>query len=248
MIDPSLKLELTLNPGTLFLGNGGIEKWLSPIGGHIFIQDTVANKPQLRADGLSFDSADILTPLSDSNIFNLGLSSAPFTFNFWLNTADTSFALFGRWGGLDGWDGTTGWQYFITYSAGSFQWNWWNGSAQSQIIFAVTLADSIWHHIEMAFDGSTTRVYIDGLYKAALTAAYGKPSSATGFGVGQRRVGEPASFVRLLADIRIYNTCLHTTIGFFVPPMRSQFGLSMPPAPPIAFIPTALINQFDSGD
>lgn len=248
MSDPNLKLELTLAPGTVFLGNGGVEKWLSLIGGYNINQDTVAAKPQLQADGLYFDGGDWL---AWTQSFSLGTSS-PLTIEGYFNTSSPATTQ-----RLVGLGQETNWTPMITV-----------GIAASKLVFRViyapggnasyataitsgttTISASAWHHFALVIEQTQIKSYLNGVNEAALArnASWGiAPDTRCQAGAWLSVVTQLEFFVGKMNDIRIYDVAKYTSS--FLPPPRSQCALPSLPVPPIPVIATALINQFDSGD
>lgn len=70
-------------------------------------------------------------------------------------------------------------------------------------------SDGAWHHIVATFDGSTRKIYLDGILKSTLAGTIGNTSSYSSIG-GSGTTGLPNSNYMngLIADWRLYSSCL----------------------------------------
>jgi len=137
------------------------------------------------ASGL-FDGTDDYLTLADSSDFNLGLSAEPFTIDCWIRTTDTTFGIVGRGSGTYAWNNTTGIQYHLIYGGGILYFQFWNNVDNGQAFITSNVPkDGSWHHIAVIYDGTTTKIAIDGTFSGTTTTDnYYKPSSANNFIVG----------------------------------------------------------------
>lgn len=231
--NPRLKVELTLNTGTIFVGSGGVEKWVSLVGGYCFVQDTVAAKPRINWNGLYFDGNDNISMGMNPS---LNWESGEFTVEVWADTlpylafsqngtGSSALVMFGTNGLYMSSDGAT-----------------WGVSGLS-----IGSASSVMTHYAVVRDGTTIRTYQGGVQVASITyAAAMYYNSGNTFTIG-RYLGSSA-ITGTMADFRLYHTCLYRGGVAFVPPPCSRYESLPLPSLPLAFITTALVNQFDSGD
>lgn len=232
MIDPRLKLELTLKPGTVFQGNGGVEKWVSSIGGHCFTQDIVANKPQLQLDGLYFDGGDALSgtiPTMDTRL--------PWTIEWWQYELSQS-----------GWQ-TPFYLYspatiYVSFNGGTIYLS--DGVINTINGAGITRSLNAWIHNTASFDGTTYRFYRGGVQVASSTTLLAAGNVGNLF--LQSYSGTNNWINGRLTDFRLYTSCLYPNGATFTPPPRSQMGVSPVPPPPLAVISAAALgNSFQFG-
>ena len=140
--------------------------------------------------GVAFDGTGDYLAVTDSSEFDIGISNEPFTAEAWAKSGDGTFAIFSRGGGTSGWDGTNGHQYLLDQQSGTLYWQWWTGTAPSNISTASgVISDSAFTHVAITYDGTTTRMFLDGVQKATSTAAYGKPTTSNITRIGQHAAG-----------------------------------------------------------
>ena len=137
-----------------------------------------------------FDGTGDYLSMPDSTDFDIGLNNEPFTWEAWFykTAAAGTHSEIGvlRGGGTAGWNGTDGHQYRgFQYTDNTLYWQWWNGSAQKEIISAATPAINTWHHFAVSYDGTTTRAFLNGVVFGTSTEAYGKPSASNITRIGQ---------------------------------------------------------------
>lgn len=233
MRDPNLKLELTLEPGTVFLGNGGVEKWVSLVGGHCLTQDTVGSKPKLLHDGLYFDGGDTLggtVPTMNTRTawtiewWQCELSQSGFQTPFYLYSPAT---------------------LYVSFNASTVYLS--DGVTNTISGAAITRTLNAWIHTAVSFDGTTYRFYRDGVQVASATTllASGNVSSLS---LQSFNNGASNWINGWLNDFRIYHTCLYPGGVTFTPPPRSQLAMPAPSLPPLAAISAAVSsNQFQFG-
>ena len=137
-----------------------------------------------------FDGTGDYLSIPDSTDFDLGLSNEPFTIEFWFykNSAAGTHSELGvlRGGGAAAWNGSNGHQYrAFQHTDNTLYWQWWNGSAQKEIVSTETPAINTWHHFAISYDGGTTRAFLNGVVFGTSTEAYGKPSASNITRIGQ---------------------------------------------------------------
>lgn len=220
-VDPSLKLELKFNQNvytdlaaTAAAGlNDYIRAWRSTVNNHLFTQAADAARPQRATDGLYFDGGDWVTG-ADSTDFNLGVGGTPFTLlvKVYLSSLN-QFVAVSRGSTVDDWNSTTGNQYWLYWyhPTNALYWRWWTGSAMGQLVISsVGFTTGTFYTIEVGYDGTTTRIWIDGVYKGNTTGSYAKPSGATGLKIGVAPLNN-YNLAGKIDFLKIYNTALHTS-------------------------------------
>ncbi len=233
MIDPRLKLELTLNPGTIFVGNGGVEKWVSTDGVLQAIQNTTSAKPRLDFDGATFDGGDALD-MPMSNTLNWG--SGNFTARLWVKASNL-----------------LGVPLIIGVNAGTsvaalmiFNYTLYmasNSSSWSIVGLSIGGATTgAWIHYAIVGDNGTIRTYKNGVQQATGTQPTMYFSLSDKLSIGARTGAE--YFTGKINDISLMiGTCLYPGGTSFNPPPRSQLALPTTPMPPLAAISAAALNN-----
>jgi uncharacterized repeat protein (TIGR01451 family) len=151
------------------------------------VQHTTTD-PILGTSVIDFDGSGDYLSIPDSADTDLGLSNQPFTIETWVNLDTTSgqrtFA--GKSGGGASWNSTNGNQYILFNVDSALYFQWWNGSSLSQITSSPgSLVVNQWYHISASYDGTNTRLFINGTQVGStLTTNYLKPSSSSTFRLG----------------------------------------------------------------
>ena len=163
-----------------------------------------------------FDGSGDHLAFTDSTDYDLGISNEAFSLEFWfykLSAADT-FAQLGltRGGGAAAWNGSTGHSYLAHQNTDNkIYWQWWDGSAQREIVSTETPAINTWHHLAIQYDGTTTRGYLNGIEFGSATQGYAKPSSSNITRIGQDASGSTnchayISNLRVCKGHQVYNS------------------------------------------
>lgn len=150
------------------------------------------NSPRYDVDTVFDSGSHIYTPaLSTAGIAN------SYTFSWWGKfTKHTSHMM---WGFSDG-------NRLNLYMASKFYWNTGDGTSNSFNISTSTYADNNWHHFVVTGDGTVTKLYIDGLFKA--NASVYKGVTGTTIYLNGWDSGTNYNFNGQLSDFRIYATAL----------------------------------------
>ncbi len=170
---------------------------------------------------IAFDGSGDYASLADSSAFQLGLSSQPFTIEFWFYRNTTGdHAFFSRGGGAPNWNTTTGYQYLAFIQAGVLYWMWNDNydSAPAFVSTSVLPAIQQWHHYAASYDGATTRLFINGSSVGTPSSfPYMTPSSADRIRVGSTPVNaDLLSLNGYIDDLRITKAARYT--ANFTPP------------------------------
>ena len=130
-------------------------------------------------------SSDYLT-VDNSTDFDIG--SSPFTLECWYyQTADSSgsvMIIFSRGGGDTTFDGATGFQYYL-YSYGGLYFQWYTPGGVGSVSSSTSPSLNCWHHVAIGYDGTTTKMWIDGLSVSTDSShGYAVPTSSIYTNVG----------------------------------------------------------------
>ena len=91
-------------------------------------------------------------------------------------------------------------------SSGNFYWNTGNGTNNPFGVSAATYGDNTWHHFVVTGDGTVTKLYIDGEYKA--NAKTYQPITGTTLIFNGWATSTAYDFNGSLSDFRLYATAL----------------------------------------
>ena len=209
-VDPNLKLELKFNTNTFtdLLGNDPagandyVRSWRSTVGGHLLTQAMDAARPQRVSDGIYFDGGDGL-----STPFVLATRS-PWTFEWWQYDSNNT--------------NTVG---MVTISPDKLYLEWFTQTFYlgdgftNNIAFATTRPVATWYHLAVSFDGTTYRLYKNGIQLISTATAL-QAATSTSIEIGNRTT-MPCYMLGKLTDIRFYNSCIYPNGTTFTPPTRS---------------------------
>jgi hypothetical protein len=175
--------------------------------------------------------------LASSTDFNLGLANEPFTIDAWVKTSG-NFIVFGRTGGADAWNGTTGIHYAFYYYAGTtLGFHYWKGAAASFTTAWVTATpiNGNWNHLAVVYDGTTVKLYINGVTGGATsTDDFAQPTTTP----ANIRIGNLPSLplTGYIDELRVSKGIARWT---------SDFSGSLPSAPYTPDANTKLLLHFD---
>ncbi len=80
--------------------------------------------------------------------------------------------------------------------------------AQSGVIGATTVTTGVWHHVAAVYDGTTLKVYLDGVLDGSVPANFAPTNGAASLKIGARGDDAATRFNGLIDDARIYNRAL----------------------------------------
>jgi len=121
-----------------------------------------------------FDGTGDYLGIADSTAFDL---NSTFTVECWFyQPAAGDGMFFGRGGGVSSWSTTNGHQYLLFIQTGTIYWMWNNAGFNTQISTASPSAGQ-WHHIAVGYNGTTTRMWIDGVSIGTSAVAYTLPTT-----------------------------------------------------------------------
>lgn len=120
-----------------------------------------------------------------------------------------TFSWWGKYSNYSGhmmWGFSNGNRLNLYMSGGNFYWNTGDGNSNPFGVSASTYADNNWHHFAVTGDGTTTKLYIDGVFKA--NAKTYKGITGTTIYMNGWDSGTSYNFNGQLSDFRLYTTCL----------------------------------------
>lgn len=141
-----------------------------------------------------FDGVDDYLSTPDSSDFDLGLSGQPYTLDFWVYPTSTDITQFyyHKGGSCDGgdWNATNGLQLIVYKNNTTLDCSFWNGSGEATARHNSVPTPNTFNHIELAYDGTTTRVALNGVFgSTTTTSGYYKPNIADVINIGRRGKG-----------------------------------------------------------
>jgi hypothetical protein len=171
-----------------------------------------------------FDGTGDYLSVADSAVLD---NNTTYTFECWFfQNAAGDGAIYSRGGGAASWSTTNGaqWQVFIQSGAFYVQWNT-SGSPTS--ISTTAPAAGVWHNITVGYNGTTTRVWLDGSSLGTSTNGYTLPTTRNvtriGFDQGsQIYLNGYVSNLRLVKGTDVYGVA-NTTI---TPPTSSLTAIA----------------------
>lgn len=126
---------------------------------------------------------------ADSKDYFLMLNGEPFTIEQWVyfnSTAGTQVFSLYKGGGSDAWNVDTGIEYNMGYISGSTIYAAWYAGGNAAALISVSIASAgiitnTWFHYAIAFDGTTIRMFINGVLKASTSVVSLVPRPYTTF-------------------------------------------------------------------
>jgi hypothetical protein len=172
---------------------------------------------------IAFDGSGDYASVTSSSAFDLGISNEPFTVEFWFyRNATGNHAFFGKGGGNANWNTNAGYQYLAFIEAGVLYWMWNENIAQAGPVFISTStlpAINQWHHYAASYDGTNTKLFINGTQIGSNNSnIYIAPSAANRVRVGAGPVDADLSSLNgYLDDLRITKGIARYTANFTPP-------------------------------
>ena len=186
--DPAVILRLNFEEN---LGNEGSIETDAETGGALSYSTGIINK-----SSYVFDGTNPLTIPGYTGINGNGVRST----SLWLKTSHASTSGLVHWGA----SGTSSRASFKLQNTGVIRFEWQGGGQNG----ATIVNDDNWHHVAYTYDGSTVKIYVDGVEDAAISGVTLNTGSAgeTDVEIGSQ-LGS-SIYQGLMDDVRIYNVAL----------------------------------------
>ncbi len=210
--DYGLLVSLDAGDAASYPGTGTIWSDLSSNGNNGTLQGSVTYS-NANGGALSFNGVNsyVSSPLTA-----VGMNK-PFTMLSWIKTSQTYAYQ----------PGIVSLGYYpvvVMQSDGKVRAWWYDGTTYPQVISAKACNDGVFHHIGLTYDGTTAKLYIDGVMESTTTAqAY---SIHAGFYVGSEHNSGQKIFNGLISYARAYNRALTADeVSRNFNSLRSRYGL-----------------------
>lgn len=239
-IDPRFSLNLSMAPGTIFSGSGGIDKWVSSGKDNIqFTQTVTIAKPSVTANGVYFGGDDTLQSATPKS---LDAGAGKFTLEYWASSASVTGALIALCTNASTYASIQIFDHAL-YMAnpGGTAWN------VSALSIGALVSGRPTHYAITRGDDGVLRTYQNGVQQASASytgTLYYNAANISYIATNQNLY----PWTGYLSDIRFSLDCLYPGGVAFIPPRPSQSVLPAPAMPPMGAIGAALVTQFDSGD
>jgi hypothetical protein len=140
--------------------------------------------------------------LNTTQVTNQFTPTSGFTLDFWVYQTATQAIVFQVAGSSNSWNGSTGilFSCYANYS-GTFYWQWNSGGATYQIT-GTGVPTNQWSHVAVGYNGSTTRVWINGSSIGTSGNGYAVPSYSK-VSIGNNCIGSGDSNLSgYMSDVR----------------------------------------------
>jgi hypothetical protein len=195
------------------------------------------------AEAFSLDGSNDFVQVTD----NPNLRPTQFTVDAWIKTTTIpdpikpAFIL-----ARSGTIGFTGYELSVNYTSGVARVH----VNLDQITFGTALgntnvADGNWHHVAGTYDGTTIKIYVDGVLQGATTytAGVGYVPGDPLF-IGKRQgVGNTSHFNGLIDEVEIFNRALSASDIQAIFNAGSMGKCKLPSCPPITINPATLVHE-----
>lgn len=102
---------------------------------------------------------------------------------------------------------TTGYDFFIN-AAGNAQMTWTNGAATQSITSTIVIPASKWHNLAVTYDGTTARMYIDGVLNNSVNVLAPQNNAFEFLVAASNSASVTRYFNGTIDEVRIWNTSL----------------------------------------
>jgi len=133
-----------------------------------------------------------------------------FSISAWVkHTSSPGFASVLTKGGSGG-DGT--FSYGLQITTNTCTANLWQsaGAGHMSVVHTAVINDGNWHHLCMTYDGTTLKLYVDGVSASSTTKSGPWNNGTSNIGIGAR-AGGTGFFTGSLDDVAFFNRLLSTT-------------------------------------
>ena len=180
-------------------------------------------------------TGDYLDNRTVTNQFDVG---SAFTLEIWgyVTSYPTDSAWFSVGGSTVNWNATTGLYISLYYFSNALYWQTSNGSGLATTLVSGTAPPlNSWCHVAIGYNGTTTRMWINGSSVGTSTASYNKPSGTDRFQIGAF-TGASTPFFGYLSNVRF----VKGTDVYGV----SNTSITVPTSPPTNISNTSLLLNF----
>jgi hypothetical protein len=179
-----------------------------------------------------FDGSGDYLGVADSAALDLDTT---FTLESWFyQSAAGDAVIFNRGGGAASWSAVNGHEYMLVVLSGSLRWDF-NTSGSVTSISTTAPAAGAWHHIAVGYNGTTTRVWLNGASVGTSTAAYTLPTTRNLTRVGYA-VSNSTYFTGYISSLRVVKGTDVYGVG--------NTSITVPTAPLTAITNTSLLLNF----
>ena len=135
------------------------------------------------------------------------VTGTPFTLDlFYYHTAaGATDALMGKGGGTLNWTSPSGIQYHLTLYAGNLYWEFRDGGALARSIIVTEPKPFQWTHIAVGYDGTTTRMWVNGVSVGTSSYGYVPPTTKHLFHFGKFPGASSHDLLGFVGPTRIVN-------------------------------------------
>jgi hypothetical protein len=179
-----------------------------------------------------FDGSGDYLGVADSAALDLDTT---FTLESWFyQSAAGDAVIFNRGGGAASWSAVNGHEYMLLVFSGALRWDF-NASGSVTTISTTAPAAGAWHHVAVGYNGTTTRVWLNGASVGTSTAAYTLPTTRNLTRVGYD-VSNSTYFTGYISSLRIVKGTDVYGVG--------NTSITVPTAPLTAITNTSLLLNF----
>jgi hypothetical protein len=144
----------------------------------------------------------------------------PYTIEYWLYlAASTSLQIpFSNGGGAGSWSQSNGHQMLFYYNSGSlvYQYNYGN-AAIPVAMTASSISTLTWYHVAVTYDGTTTRLFVNGTSQSTATNIPVRPTTYNITYVGYIPSADASYFNGYIDDLRVTQGVARYTTNFTPP-------------------------------
>jgi hypothetical protein len=174
---------------------------------------------QSRFGGASGSATGGWLTLPNSSSFALGLSAQPFTLELWMwpSAAVDGGIIMGTGDGGAQWNHAQGPQYDLAVISSTIKWRWNDNLDATPAVISIPLPTlNQWHHYAVSYNGSITRVFLNGVESGSSTAVYNTPTVAPNRRQIFRGI-DTVTFSGYIDELRITKGVARYTSNFYIP-------------------------------
>jgi hypothetical protein len=181
----------------------------------------------------SFDGSGDYLAVTNNNTFD---TNSTFTLECWFYQPTAGSAtFFSRGGGAASWSTVDGAQFNLQIISGTFYWQW-NNSGSPTSITTTSPAAGAWHHVAVGYNGTTTRVWLNGTSIGTSTVGYTLPTTRDRVWCGLNQDGSSGPMNGYISNLRFVKGTDVYGVG--------NTSITVPTAPLTAITNTSLLLNF----